>query len=173
MTQDEERRWIDAAKRGDEKSLELLFSRYHSSIHCLCLRMLGPSSELDDVVQNAFVLAFRALPRFRGESTIKTWLYRIAMNECVSALRKRKHATLPLDEWQESGHSSNESIDRIAIQKTLSELHPDFRSALVLYYWEQLSCQEIATILKTSTGAVKMRLKRAREAFEKSYGGEL
>ena len=172
LTQDEERRWLEAAKSGDEAALERLFSRHHASVRCLCVRMLGNSPELDDVVQNAFVLAFRALPKFRGDACLKTWLYRIVMNECASLIRRKRQATLPLDDELEGKSDASETLERLAIQKVLGELHADYRSVLVLHYWEQLSCEEIATILKISSGAVKMRLKRAREAFEKVYGGE-
>ena len=164
--------WLPAARRGERTALEQFFRAYQPSVYALCCRMLGRTDDAEDATQAAFVLALRALPRFRGESSLKTWLYRIAVNECLTQLRRKTNAPLPLDERFAIADGAGRTVDRLAAQAALARLRMDHRTVLVLRYWEELDCEEIAAVLDISLSATKMRLKRARDEFEKHYRGE-
>src|SRR5690349_18149339 len=79
--------WLAAARTGEPWALERFYHAYQGQVHALCYRVLGRSEDAKDATQATFVRAFRELPRFRGESTAKTWIYRIAINEALSMLR--------------------------------------------------------------------------------------
>ena len=121
-------------------------------------------------MQTTFVRAFRELPRFRGESSARTWLYRIAVNESMGMLRRRREAPPPDDQLPSSLDTGLSATERLAVQAALARLKPDHRTALVLRFWEELSYEEVAEVLGLSLSAAKMRVRRAREAFRKCYG---
>ena len=101
----EEQRWLDAAQHGEEWALEQFFQCYQPAVYALCYRLLGRAEDAEDATQAAFVRAFVALPKFRGGSQVKTWLYRIAVNEALGLLRKRGNAPVELDETLLAGMS--------------------------------------------------------------------
>ncbi len=166
-----EREWLDAARRGDAWALKQFYDGYQPLIASLCYRLLARPEDVEDALQAIFLRAFRALPNFRGQSSVKTWLYRIAVNECMDLLRKRKSAPEAL---QETMRIENERIgpaDKIAVQQALARLAPDQRVLLALRFWEELSYEEIAQTLGLSLPTVKMRLMRAKQAFRRRYEG--
>src|SRR5690349_2517084 len=156
---------LAAARRGEPWALEQLYHSHQPQLFALCCRLLERAEDAEDAVQATFVRAFRALPRFRGQSSIRTWLYRIATNEALSMLRRRREGA----DWQEESHGSPDGtggvVERLAVRAALGRLTPEHRTILVLRLWEELSYEEIATVLGISLPAVKMRLKRAREQF--------
>ena len=168
----EEPRWLAAAQQGEPSALECLFQTYHQPVYALCYRLLSRVEDAEDAAQATFVGAFRGLRRFRGASSLKTWLYRIAVNESLGILRERRRHPGPLaDEWpMEDG--SPDIIQKAAISTVIRRMRPEQRMVLILFYWEDLSCEEIATVVDISVSAAKMRLKRAREEFQRQYGGE-
>lgn len=171
----EEQRWLDAAQRGEDWALEQFFQCYQPAVYALCHRLLGRAEDAEDATQAAFVRAFVALPKFRGGSQVKTWLYRIAVNEALGLLRKRGNAPVELDESLLAGMAgeAHETIqERIAVQRALSALKPEHRAILTLRFWEDLSYEEIAVVLNARLPTVKMRLARAREQFQKQYDVE-
>jgi RNA polymerase sigma-70 factor (ECF subfamily) len=163
--------WLAAARTGDPLALERFFHAYQAQVYTLCLRMLGRAEEAEDATQATFVQAFRALARFQGRSSVRTWLYRIAMNEALMLLRRRRHAPLALDADFMIADDTLHVAERVAIQTALAQLTADHRAILVLRYWEQLDYEEIAAVLNLSLSAVKMRLSRARDAFRARYEG--
>ncbi len=165
--------WLHAAKLGESWALEQLYSIYQPMVYTLCFRLLGNADDAEDAMQAAFVCAFRGLSRFRGESSVKTWLYRIAVNESMSLLRKRKNAPLPLDELLEIPGGAPDCSEDIAVRAALAQVKPDHRAVLILRFWEDLSYEEIAAALGISLAAARMRLKRAKAEFRKYYQEDL
>jgi RNA polymerase sigma-70 factor (ECF subfamily) len=161
--------WLPAAQQGERWALEQFYALHHAQIYTLCLRMLGRAEDAEDAMQSAFVHAFRALPRFRQESCVKTWLYRIAVNEALSLLRRRRHAPAPLDENTPAIDGLPDLTQQLAVRQALAQVRPDTRTLLILRYWEQLSYEEIMAVLGFSLPTVKMRLSRARDEFRKCY----
>jgi RNA polymerase sigma-70 factor, ECF subfamily len=165
----DEQAWLAAARQGEPWALERFYHGYQPQVYALCYRLLGRAEDAEDAVQATFVRAFRALPRFRGDSAPRTWLYRIATNEALGLLRRRK----PLPEWTEeipgAPDGAGAVVERLAVRAALARLSPEHRAVLVLRLWEELSYGEIAAVLGISLSAVKMRLNRAREQFRRQY----
>lgn len=168
---DSEQEWLAAARAGEPWALERFFRENVAQVHALCVRMLGRADDAEDAVQAAFVRAFRALARFRGESSLRTWIYRIAVNECISTLRGRRESG-PIPESAATDGEAGAVVAREAVAAALRRLPADHHAILVLRYWEEMDCEEIAQVLGISLSAVKMRLHRARAEFKKQYGGE-
>jgi len=165
----DEASWLPAARRGEPWALERLYHCYQPQVYALCFRLLERAEDAEDAVQATFVRAFRALPRFRGDSTARTWLYRIATNEALGILRRRRDSS-PLEDGTVSLPDRSASVvERLAVRAALARLSPDHRAILVLRLWQDLSYTEIAAVLGISLPAVKMRLNRARAEFRKYY----
>ena len=165
----DEQRWLPEARLGRTWALEQFYDSYQSQIYNLCYRILGRPEDAEDVMQTAFVRAFTALPNFRGASSIKTWLYRIAVNESMTLFRKQKHLQGVWEGELGSEDRSATLTEQLAIQGVLTRLKPEHRLILTLRFWEDLSYQEIAFVLRIPLTTVKMRLKRAKEEFRKGY----
>jgi RNA polymerase sigma-70 factor, ECF subfamily len=161
--------WLNAARRGEPWALEQLYQSHQPQIYALCFRLLERAEDAEDAVQSTFIRAFRALPRFRGDSTARTWLYRIATNESLGILRRRRDPTPVADRAASSPDGTAQVVERLAVRAALARLTPDHRAILALRLWEELSYTEIATVLGISLPAVKMRLNRARAEFRKYY----
>ena len=166
-----EQEWLPAARLGERWALERFYYCYQASVYTLCHRLLGRAEDAEDAMQSAFVRAFAALPRFRGHSTAKTWVYRIAVNESLSILRRRGNAPVPIGETAALPDGAGAVADRLAVEAALLRVKPDHRTILVLRFWEELSYDEIAEVLGVSLPAMKMRLKRAKEEFRMCYEG--
>ncbi len=164
---------LTAARQGELWAMEQLYHCHQPQIYALCYRLLERAEDAEDAVQATFVRAFRALPRFRGESSARTWLYRIATNEALGMLRRRRDAP-PIEEADPASPDGAAAVlERLAVRAALARLTPDHRAILVLRAWEELSYTEIAGVLGISLPAVKMRLNRARAEFRKHYEEDL
>jgi RNA polymerase sigma-70 factor (ECF subfamily) len=170
---------------NEDAAYDELVRAQHASMYQVAYRMLGDSAEASDVVQEIFLKVFRNIHGFRGDSSLKTWIFRIALSEILNRLRwwKRRHrsATVSLDESvsngnglhmrdsQPSPHQALESKEEEqAIQRALTRLSSDHRSILVLRDIEGFSYNEIADITGVSIGTVKSRLARARSEMKRS-----
>lgn len=177
----DERQLLQRYQQGDQRAAEAIFRLYHPMVHGLATRMLGPGGEIEDAVQEAFIRAFRGLKTFRGESSLKTWLYRVATNVCLTYAERSKRQQVverlddPLgEEGSETRGSLIASSDRLPeeellgqeldskIQAALDHLSPEFRAVLVLRDVEGLSYEEVAATTGANLGTVKSRLARAR-----------
>ncbi len=169
-----EQEWLIAARKGERQALEELYRRHNAQIYALCYRMLGRSEDAEDATQAAFVHAFRELPRFRGDCSARTWLYRIACNEAINTLRKRRR--IVDDASIEATVSTPDDAPivqrKLAVLASLNRLRPNHHMILVLRYWEDLSYEEICSVLDLPMPTVKMRLSRARAEFRRHYGDE-
>jgi RNA polymerase sigma-70 factor (ECF subfamily) len=165
----DERDWLPAARLGEPWALEQFYHAYQPQVYALCRRLLGRCEDAQDATQAAFVRAFRELDRFRGDSAVRTWLYRIAVNEALGMLRRRRDALALADEDACAADGTPAVVERLAVRAALARVTPAHRAILVLRFWEGLSSTEIATVLGVSLPAVKMRLQRARNEFRKRY----
>ncbi len=157
---------VRAAQDGDVDAFEELVRRYQASIYRVALRMLGSRADAQDAAQETFVRAWRALPRFRHDSTISTWLYRIVTRRALDKIATRR-TTGTLDEVEvEAGPDpaqAAEDSERLrAVRHAITNLPLEQRAALVLREFEGLSYQEVADVLGASLPAIKGRIHRAR-----------
>ncbi len=172
VPEDGEHVWLDAARRGEPWALARFYEAYQDLAYTLCLRLPARPDDAEDATQAAFARAFAALPGFRGDSSAKTWLYRIAVNEATSILRKRSGVPVPLAHDVAASPDANGAdrvAERLAVQAALSRLRPDHRTVLVLRFWEELSYDDIARVLALPLPVVKMRLSRAKKEFQRCY----
>lgn len=130
----------------------------------LAFRLLGDRQRMDDVLQEAYARAFRALPRFAGRASAATWLYRIVDNACLDDLRRSgSRKEVPLDEWREHDSDRTERVEqRLDLETALAALPVELRAVALLVDAEELSYDEAAEILGIPPGTVASRLSRAR-----------
>jgi RNA polymerase sigma-70 factor (ECF subfamily) len=174
---------VERVQRGDKNAFNLLVSKYQHKVASLVTRYVSNQSDVSDVVQEAFIKAYRALPEFRGESAFYTWLYRIAVNTAKNYLtaQGRRPPDLDVDcsdaELQEGAEAMHElanpenlilsdEIQRMVVA-TLESLPEDLRTAITLREIEGLSYEEIAEIMGCPVGTVRSRIFRARDAIDK------
>lgn len=172
---------VERVQRGDKHAFDLLVSKYQRKLGRLISRFVRDSGEAEDVTQDAFIKAYRALPGFRGESAFYTWLYRIGINTAKNHLlanKRRAPTSTPFDVedaesfeeaslLREVSTPENELMSKQVVdvvQASLQQLPEDLRSALTLREIEGLSYEEIANVMNCPVGTVRSRIFRAREA---------
>jgi RNA polymerase sigma-70 factor (ECF subfamily) len=166
---------VARARAGDAVAFERLFERYHAPVLNYLHRMVGDRALAEDLTQDSFVKAYRALPGTRPDLAFKAWLYRIATNTAISHLRRRKLIRwVPFLGTQD--YASNESIERSVgrkhdVEQALHQLPDHYAAVLILRHYEGLSLAETASALGISENAAKLRLFRARKAFAGVYAG--
>src|SRR5574344_2072200 len=184
MTADDDQALVERVQKGDKRAFDLLVLKYQHRILGLVVRFVHDPHEAQDVAQEAFVKAYRALGNFRGDSAFYTWLYRIAINTAKNYLvsRNRRPPSSDVDsgdaEFYEGDHALKdiETPERLLlrdeIQKTVEDsiarLPNDLRTALTLREFEGLSYEEIANAMQCPVGTVRSRIFRAREAIDKA-----
>lgn len=184
MTTDDDRQLVARVQKGDKRAFDLLVLKYQSRILALVVRFVQDSHEAQDVTQEAFVKAYRALGNFRGDSAFYTWLYRIAINTAKNYLvsRNRRPPASGVDaqdaEFFEGEHALKnidsperlllrDEIDK-TVQDSIGKLPEDLRVALTLREYEGLSYEDIAAVMQCPVGTVRSRIFRAREAVDKA-----
>lgn len=169
-------------QQGDKKAFDLLVLKYQLRLSKLVSRFLRNQSDVPDVVQEAFIKAYRALPNFRGESAFYTWLYRIAINTAKNHLvaQSRKNPANSIDVQDAEDYGASEWLKEFAsperealaselkatIQQAMGELPSDLREAITLREIEGLSYEDIAAVMDCPIGTVRSRIFRAREAID-------
>lgn len=173
-----EQTMIQQAQAGNHQALRQFYETYHSQIRGHLYRLLGSDHEVDDLVQTIFVRAFSGLHTFKGNSSIRTWLYRIATNTTHNLLRQRfrRNRVCTAFKWFSlsiTGHIEHKAIHPQAEAKRLLQLlAPDLQTVFVLYHYEGLTLQEIADILDKPVSTVGDRLIRARKRLHKLVSHE-
>lgn len=176
---------IQRCQAGDMKAAEALFRRYHAPVHQLISRMLNGAPEAEDLVQEVFLKAFRAIGGFKGRSSFKTWIFQIATNTCLNHLAKAErryvHDSLEAPLGGEGDFtlgdrlaSSSPEPDEAAmaaevyqrVEQAVAKLSPEFRAVLVLRDIQDLSYEEVSEALGLNLGTVKSRLARARKQVQ-------
>lgn len=177
----EEQRWIDAARDGDQEAFAQLVRLYEKRIFALTSRMCRNPSDAEEAAQEAFLAAWQGLRSFRGDSSFATWLYRLASNACVDLLRRegrRQSAAGPsLDDGElrldlpDPAPSPQTLVERTElrdqIEAGLQALPPDYRQVLLLREMHQRTYDEIAEICGLDLGTVKSRINRGRKQLRK------
>ena len=187
----DDQRLIESLRAGSERAYEELLARFQQPVYTLSFRLLNNPSEACDVVQEVFLKVFRNIDHFRGQSSLKTWIYRITVNEAHNARRwffrhRRREVELDTDpremrDWKETIADGGRSpfdvvLDREQagiIEAALERINPVFREAVVLRDITDLSYEEIAEVLAVSLGTVKSRILRGREALRYELTGDL
>lgn len=182
-------RLVEALREGSDQAYEELIGRFQQPVYTLAMRLLDDPSEACDVVQEVFLKVFRNIGSFRGQSTLKTWIYRITVNEAHNARRwffRHRRREVELDTNPEETRSLKEiipdrsrspydvAVDReqhVMIEAALEKINPIFREAVVLRDITDLAYEEIAEVLGVSLGTVKSRILRGREALKEQLAG--
>ena len=171
--------WMKPDRQSEIDALfERLFSSYRTPILNYLYRLLGDSVRAEEVTQDTFVKAYRALGDLPQDANHRAWLYRIATNAAYDKLRRRKLIQwLPLldDEYSPEFDGEPGAVlgDQDDVHRALSQLAPKYRAPLILYSVQGYSTREISEIMSISEGAVKTRLYRAREKFREVYEGDV
>ena len=173
---------VERAQRGDKQAFELLFAKYQRKLSRLLSRFIRDPAEVEDVAQESFIKAYRALPSFRGDSAFYTWLYRIGINTAKNylvAMGRRAPTTTEFDSEEAESFEDGDQLRDIntpesvlmskqiaaTVNETMEELPDELRAAITLREIEGLSYEEIAGIMNCPIGTVRSRIFRAREAI--------
>jgi RNA polymerase sigma-70 factor (ECF subfamily) len=173
---------VERAQRGDKRAFELLVEKYQRKLGRLLSRFIRDPAEVEDVTQEAFVKAYRALPGFRGDSAFYTWLYRIGINTAknyLMALGRRAPTSTEVEAEDAEGFEDGEQLRDIntpesmllskeiaaTVNATIEELPEELRTAIQLREIEGMSYEDIARIMDCPIGTVRSRIFRAREAI--------
>jgi RNA polymerase sigma-70 factor (ECF subfamily) len=179
---DIDRQLVERAQRGDKRAFELLVDKYQRRLGRLLSRFIRDPSEVEDVMQEAFIKAYRALPAFRGDSAFYTWLYRIGINTAknyLAAMGRRAPTSTDLEAEEAEGHVDGERLRDLntpenlllsreiadTVNSTIESLPEELRTAIQLREMEGMSYEEIANIMGCPIGTVRSRIFRAREAI--------
>jgi RNA polymerase sigma-70 factor, ECF subfamily len=168
---------LERARDGDHDAFAAVVRLYDRRLRGIAYRVLGDRDRMDDALQEAYVRAFRALPRFRGDARVGTWLFRITYNACLDELaRARKTTYVALDELVEQaseGLELEESFDaRSEVSAALTELSPDERAVVFLVDVEGFDYTSASRVLGIPVGTVASRLNRARAALRSALRPE-
>jgi len=182
---------IEGLREGSEEAYETLLSRFQQPVYNLAFRLLNDSSDACDVAQEVFLKVFRNMGHFRGQSSLKTWIYRITVNEAHNQRRwffRHRRQEVAFEEQAPDSRSPAELVPdsgespfdyvfnrerRSLIEQALARINPSFREAVVLRDLAGLSYEEIAEVLQVSLGTVKSRILRGREALRQELEGRL
>ena len=179
---DIDRQLVERAQRGDKRAFELLVEKYQRKLGRLLARFIRDPAEVEDVTQEAFIKAYRALPAFRGDSAFYTWLYRIGINTAknyLMALGRRAPTSTEVEAEDAEGYEEGEQLRDIntpesmllskeiaqTVNATIEQLPEELRTAIQLREIEGMSYEDIARIMDCPIGTVRSRIFRAREAI--------
>lgn len=175
----EEKEIIILAQNGDDAAFSILVERYQRAVFNLCYRMLYNSQDAEDAAQEVFIKAYRALRSFDVNRKFSTWILSISSNYCIDQYRKRRLKTFSLEDspYEDVKDEKQKNMEVLLtikeneqeIQALLDSLHPKDRVAVVMFYWQDYSYEEIADTLDLSLGAVKSRLFRARKSLAQTW----
>ena len=180
----EDMRLIAQALSGTQPAYRALLKKYHNQVYNVLFRMVHQRDEVEDLTQEAFIKAFASLKNFNGEYAFSTWLLRIAQNNCIDFIRKKKLQTFSIDKPLQSKDgeitfelpASTYEPDRVlianqranAIEEAINSLPPKYRAVIVMRHSEEKDYQEIADELGVPIGTVKAHIFRAREMLNKA-----
>jgi RNA polymerase sigma-70 factor (ECF subfamily) len=177
-----DRQLVERAQRGDKRAFELLVEKYQRKLARLLSRFIRDPAEVEDVTQEAFIKAYRALPAFRGDSAFYTWLYRIGINTAknyLMAMGRRAPTSTEVEAEEAEGFEEGEQLRDIntpesvllsneiaeTVNSTIEQLPEELRTAIQLREIEGMSYEDIAQVMNCPIGTVRSRIFRAREAI--------
>ncbi|MEL6255354.1 MAG: sigma-70 family RNA polymerase sigma factor [Bacteroidota bacterium] len=176
----EDRELVAAAQKGENKAFETLLKKYRKSVYYLLLKMVKNADDAEDLTQEAFAKAFNSIEKFDSKFAFSTWLFRIATNNCIDFIRKKRVQTISIDSSIEGDDGSSmrfdvkdENLDpnetmlkqqrKRYLNMAIERLPEKYRTLVELRYFRELSYEEVATELSIPLGTVKAQLFRARE----------
>jgi RNA polymerase sigma-70 factor, ECF subfamily len=182
VDRDIDRQLVARAQRGDKRAFELLVEKYQRKLARLLSRFIRDPAEVEDVTQEAFIKAYRALPAFRGDSAFYTWLYRIGINTAknyLMAMGRRAPTSTEVEADEAEGFEEGEQLRDIntpesvllsneiaaTVNATIEQLPEELRTAIQLREIEGMSYEDIARVMECPIGTVRSRIFRAREAI--------
>jgi len=181
-TEDSDTKLVELVQRGDRTAFNVLVLKYQHKVMKLVMRYVRNQAEAEDITQDAFIKAYRALPSFRGESAFYTWLYRIAINTAKNSLvsRRKRLVDYNLDLQDPDDYTGqvllkhSDTPERLlltdeirqTVQEAMRALPEDLREAITLRELDGLSYEEIAEVMECPVGTVRSRIFRAREAID-------
>lgn len=171
---------VQRAKQNDPKAFEKLLKKYRKSVYYMLLKMVNNADDADDLTQEAFAKAFNSLPKFDSKYAFSTWLFRIATNNCIDFIRKKRIQTVSIDTSYENDEGDSIAFDikddnldpndimlkkqrKEYLKKAVESLPAKYKRLVELRYFQELSYEEVATELELPLGTVKAQLFRARE----------
>lgn len=182
QAKDTDKQLVARVQKGDKRAFDMLVLKYQYKVHAIVSRYIKDFDEVNDVVQEAFIKAYRALAKFRGDSQFYTWLYRIAVNTAKNYLVARNRRP-PANDVDAADADDYEGSDRLrdidspenllyrdeleaVVDNAIKDLPEDLRTAVTLREFEGLSYEEIAEVMDCPVGTVRSRIFRAREAID-------
>ena len=174
---EDDREAIEASQRGDREAFDRLVQRYQRDVYRLCYRYLNNHEDADDVAQEVFLRAYRAIGRFRGESAFSTWLYRIAVNACLNFRSARRPPAVEVpDAIPDPRPGAQSLVERDErsrrVRDAVSRLPEKQRATVILKVYHDLTHEEVAGILGATVGTVKANLFHALANLKKTLGRE-
>ena len=170
-TRDDDR-LVERFKAGDKAAFEQIVELYQHDVAGLVYRLLGWSQDVDDLTQDVFFSVYRHLKHFRGDASLRSWIFRIAVNHCRSARRKQWIQSRPVpgkDQIQKSAVALAQTQEQHqAVRRAIQRLPARYREPMVLVYLEELTVAETCDVLKITTNTCHVRLSRAREKLKQS-----
>lgn len=183
---DIEKALIEKCKNGNIEAFEKLIFDYQKKVFNLCYRYLENYHDASELAQEVFIKVYKSIDSFKGESSLSTWIYKIAASACIDELRRRKRRIMPIEDYDHinkkseltdnhfSPHEQYEKNEvKREIQEAISQLSEEYKTAIILRDIQGFSYDEIASIVGIPLGTVKSRIKRARNAIKEylSNGG--
>ncbi|MEZ4614146.1 MAG: sigma-70 family RNA polymerase sigma factor [Caldilineaceae bacterium] len=179
---EQEEVWIREAQAGNKQSFSRLVEAYQRPVFNLTYRMLGTPEEAEDAAQESFLRAYARLKQYDSSHKFSTWLFSIANHHCIDRLRKRRKTFISIDDNPVLQNLRNEGPEpeenalgleqAEELQSLLTQLEPEYRTPLILRYWEEYSYEEIAETMDLTVSAVKSRLFRARKQMADLYAAQ-
>lgn len=173
MTTNDDQILITAIEKGDTKAYAQLVDRYKDLVYTLAIRMLKHKEEAEEVAQDTFIKVFKSLDKFKGDSKFSTWIYKVTYNTCLDRIKKnKKHFNdVAIDEYTFNKLDTiDNALDNIIkeekstlIKQCINKLPEDSSALLTLFYFEELSLDEISKIINIEANTVKVKLFRARK----------
>ena len=177
----EEAELIAGAKSGQEQAFEQIFRLHKDRVFSICMRMTGNYYEAEDLLQDSFLLVFRNIAGFRGDSSFSTWLSRVVVNAVIDSLRRRHpHMNRDIEEMTESEiphtpdarRTGDLTMERLRLERAIAALSPGYRAVFVLHDVEGYSHEEISRWIGSSVGTCKSQLHKARRKMRELLTGD-
>ena len=167
-----EKELLDEISRGNMAAFSTLMKHYSQGVYTLVVRIIGDECEAEEITQDVFMKVYKQLRNFSGRSTFSTWLYRIAYNAAISHTRRKRQASIPLDE-RRLASIDEDDVERMeadtsernleALAAAIEQLEPQDKALVTLHYYENRPITECAEIIEQSIGNTKVRLHRIRK----------
>jgi len=158
----DDRTLVAAFLAGRREAFDLIVVRHRRPIYQLCYRFVGNHEDASDLAQDVFVRAFKGLAKFKGDSSLATWLYRVGVNTCLNRVAVKRPQTESIDAVPRIDERADNPLDlvmrderAVVVRRAIEQLPPKQRATLVLRVYQEMSHEEIANVLGSSVGAVK------------------